>query len=350
MTRSSTPSKRGQRITRPGPAAHSRARAWRKGSPRGLIITRGLGSSGVSAASRLAATTSARITIPGPPLAGVSSTARWRPSPCSRMSRASSDHNPRASASPASDWPSGPGNMAGKRVRTVQANIGRRLRAHPNAVTGRSSELDLLNRVEIEICARRVLADPDGLVVGEMIGRHRQIVGRGNALKDTAGQIVFRAMARAEESAWPIGRWISGARLRVKQRNAAKMGANADEHEDLGLDGPAPVGCVSRLLVLLRIRVAQLTEKLRILQFIKRRLRPFNDEHRPRRPERDHALARLKRADVDVDRTSRGDRGGVPVHLVDKRPERGCDADRRQRPGRQKEEIPLRYRVAPMAC
>ena len=52
--------------------------------------------------------------MPGPPPAGVSSTARWRPSPCSRMSRASSDHRPRASASPASDWPSGPGNIVGK--------------------------------------------------------------------------------------------------------------------------------------------------------------------------------------------------------------------------------------------
>ena len=49
---------------------------------------------GPSAASRLAASTSARITMPGPPPAGVSSTARWRPSPCSRMSRASSDHKP----------------------------------------------------------------------------------------------------------------------------------------------------------------------------------------------------------------------------------------------------------------
>jgi hypothetical protein len=37
----------------------------------------------------------------------VSSTARWRPIPCSRKSRASSNHRPRASASLASDWPNG---------------------------------------------------------------------------------------------------------------------------------------------------------------------------------------------------------------------------------------------------
>ncbi len=35
MIRSSTPSKRGQRMTSPGPAAHSRAFAWPKGLPRG---------------------------------------------------------------------------------------------------------------------------------------------------------------------------------------------------------------------------------------------------------------------------------------------------------------------------
>ena len=50
MTRSSIPSKRGQRMTSPGPAAHSRACAWRKGSParahhetRARIVGRGRG-------------------------------------------------------------------------------------------------------------------------------------------------------------------------------------------------------------------------------------------------------------------------------------------------------------------
>ena len=122
--RSSAPSKRGQTITSPGPAAHSRARRCVNGSPRGLMISRGRGSSGASAASRLAASTSARITMPGPPPAGVSSTARWRPRPCSRISRASSDHSPRASASPARERPSGPGNICGNSVSSVQTNIG----------------------------------------------------------------------------------------------------------------------------------------------------------------------------------------------------------------------------------
>ena len=46
MTRSSTPSKRPQTMTRPGPAASSRTRAWSSGLPRGLISSRGRGSSG----------------------------------------------------------------------------------------------------------------------------------------------------------------------------------------------------------------------------------------------------------------------------------------------------------------
>ena len=70
-------------------------------------------------ASRAAAKTSARMTMPGPPPAGVSSTERWRPRPCSRICLVSSDHNPRSRASPASEAPSGPGKISGNSVRIV---------------------------------------------------------------------------------------------------------------------------------------------------------------------------------------------------------------------------------------
>src|SRR5580704_12471924 len=39
-------------------------------------------------------------------------------------------------------------------------------------------ELDLQDRVEIEIRARRILTDPHRLVVGKMIGGYRQVVRR----------------------------------------------------------------------------------------------------------------------------------------------------------------------------
>ena len=56
-----------------------------------------------STASIAAAATSARITMPGPPPAGVSSTVRCLPKPCSRMSRTSSRQRFFSSALPNSE-------------------------------------------------------------------------------------------------------------------------------------------------------------------------------------------------------------------------------------------------------
>src|SRR5471032_2473057 len=57
--------------------------------------------------------------MPGPPPAGVSSTVRCLPSPCSRMSRTSRFQRFFSSALPKSETPSGPGNISGNRVKTV---------------------------------------------------------------------------------------------------------------------------------------------------------------------------------------------------------------------------------------
>src|ERR1700761_6325076 len=70
-------------------------------------------------ASIAAAATSARITMPGPPPAGVSSTVRCLPRPCSRISRTSSDQRLFVSALPNNEMPNGPGNISGNRVRTM---------------------------------------------------------------------------------------------------------------------------------------------------------------------------------------------------------------------------------------
>src|ERR1700726_1079278 len=126
ITRWSTPSKRPQTISGPGPAVSWRTRDWVNGRPRGLIKRRGrsFGFSGsASAASIATASTSARKTMPGPPPAGVSSTLRWRSVAESRMSRASSAHRPEASALPARLRPSGPGNISGNKVSTVARQI-----------------------------------------------------------------------------------------------------------------------------------------------------------------------------------------------------------------------------------
>src|SRR5690554_6805609 len=57
--------------------------------------------------------------MPGPPPAGVSSTERCLSRANPRMSTASSRQSPASSALPASDTPSGPGNISGKSVRTL---------------------------------------------------------------------------------------------------------------------------------------------------------------------------------------------------------------------------------------
>ena len=103
------------RARAPGPASADARAARGEGA--------GAGSSAARPASRLAASTSARSTMPAPPPAGVSSTARWRPTPWSRMSCAASAHSPRARPSPASERPSGPGNIAGNRVKTSARHI-----------------------------------------------------------------------------------------------------------------------------------------------------------------------------------------------------------------------------------
>jgi len=86
----------------------SRWRAWREsretsGVPRGDIRRRGRVS--VAVASMARPSTSAFITMPGPPPAGVSSTVRCLSVAKLRISTTSSDHAPEASALPARPRP-----------------------------------------------------------------------------------------------------------------------------------------------------------------------------------------------------------------------------------------------------
>src|SRR6185437_4259319 len=74
---------------------------------------------GADVPSIAAATISGRITMPGPPPKVPSSTERCLSRAKSRMSTVSSRHTPSRNALPASEWPSGPGNISGKMVNTV---------------------------------------------------------------------------------------------------------------------------------------------------------------------------------------------------------------------------------------
>src|SRR5580704_13234266 len=147
MTRSSTPSKRPQTITTPGPAVSASTRACLSGVPRGDMMSRGRAS--VAVASMARPSTSAFSTMPGPPPAGVSSTLRCLSAAKLRISATSSAQAPAAKALPARLAPSGPGNISGNRVRTLARHIstapGRKLDDKPAGC-----EIDLRHGCRIE--------------------------------------------------------------------------------------------------------------------------------------------------------------------------------------------------------
>ena len=102
----------------PGCAAQALTLACVSRVPRALMYNNGRPF--VSTLSSAEAITSARITCPGPPPAGVSSRKPRLSLEKFRMSTVSSAHSPRSrQAVPISDTPSGPGKASGNMVRTV---------------------------------------------------------------------------------------------------------------------------------------------------------------------------------------------------------------------------------------
>src|SRR5258708_34995907 len=97
----------------------------------------------------------------------------------------------------------------------MKVKIGSRASTHrtnPFCLRGASMGcrlLELLDRVQVEVGARRGLADAHDRVADEIVGRHRQIERRGNALEDTAREVVARPVAQAEVSALPAGSKIA---------------------------------------------------------------------------------------------------------------------------------------------
>src|SRR5580693_295953 len=150
MTRSSTPSKRPQTRTTPPSPVNASMRACVSGVPRGDSRSRGRPS--IAVASMARASTSAFITMPGPPPAGVSSTVRCLSVANARISTTSSDQVPAIRALPARLKPNGPGNISGKMESTEARHIllflsreGRRLNHDPP-----SRDIDTWNITFIE--------------------------------------------------------------------------------------------------------------------------------------------------------------------------------------------------------
>src|SRR5579859_434832 len=113
-----------------------------------------------------ASRTSGRITMPAPPPNGLSSTVRCLSVAYPRMSTASIVQIPSARPRPASEWPSGPGNISGNRVSTMADHTGFR------SVSDRTLILVFFDLGQF----RRVDHDPSGFDVDH---RHR-LQGEGN--------------------------------------------------------------------------------------------------------------------------------------------------------------------------
>ena len=113
---------------RPAPRPAPASAARRAGSSAGAAA------SPAPAASIARASTSARITMPGPPPAGVSSTRRCLSVACSRMSTLERPEPGRQRLAGEAQ-PSGPGNISGKIVSTVARHMAKLRCVPPKAAT-----------------------------------------------------------------------------------------------------------------------------------------------------------------------------------------------------------------------
>src|SRR3984957_2456156 len=202
MTRLSMPSNRPQISTTPWSAVSASTRACVSGVPRGDIRRRGRAS--VAVASMARPRTSAFITMPGPPPAGVSSTVRCLSPANVRMSTTSSDHAPIANALPARLAPSGPGNISGKMVRTLARHISLTLRRELDDEPSRR-EIDLRHGGVVE-------RHQFGLVAG-VKPQLDQIAGAEIMDRDHGAELPPRAVDDSEPDEIGVIELVAGLRL-----------------------------------------------------------------------------------------------------------------------------------------
>ena len=130
--------------------------------------------------------------------------------------------------------------------------------------------------------------------------RDDEVGRRGHAPVDAAGEVEFRLVAGAEETAEPVGTQVRGRDVLAERRRAAEVRADADGDPHARLDRAVLVARVGRLLVLARGRVGETLGELR-----KRREhvgRALHDPAHLAAPLDVDLLARLELADVDLDR------------------------------------------------
>src|SRR5262245_6484492 len=166
-------------------------------------------------------------------------------------------------------------------------------------------------------------ADPDSGVGNELVGRQRQIQGR-RAAPDATRRVVDRAMAGAEVA-------VVGPLMR--DRDAAEMGAYADQHLEVG------VVLLDARRVRLRVGQARQIDVLRLFDLL---VGTVIDEDRLAAPEHLDDLACGNRRQIDLDRCTGRDGRSVRIHLRDQRHQRRGRADRTHGAGRDVKKVAAR--------
>ena len=105
------------------------------------------------------------------------------------------------------------------------------------------------------------------------------------------------------------------------------MRADADEYEIFRLHRAEDVLGVSRLLIGVRVGIAQIAGVFVGFDDILLIRRAANDEDRPATPQHDDLLARLHLRNIDIHRRARRQRVARRIHARDQRPHRAGRAD-----------------------
>jgi hypothetical protein len=165
---------------------------------------------------------------------------------------------------------------------------------------------ELLDRGKIEIDVGWIFSNPNHSVAHEAIGRNREIVGRRDAAKYAAREVIFRTVAVAKVTAELMGRGLQRVRRGLEQGNASEMSTYTNQYTVFRLQRTMPIVGIRRLLGLARLGIGQLGDQLGILEVLQHLCRTFDYQDGPFPPAHDDLLAGLERAQVEIKSRSTG--------------------------------------------
>src|SRR5580765_2291745 len=148
-----------------------------------------------------------------------------------------------------------------------------------------------------------VFADEDLVLRQERVRRHPEIVGGGLVLVDPSGQIEQGPVTGAVKAALPVARERLRPRLEAILRRAAKVSADSDHHEILGIPRTVLVTRVfGRQLVPFPFAFGIGDLGVVLLDSLEHLRGAVDDPYRLAAPLDGHLFARRELADVGLDR------------------------------------------------